>query len=111
MRGKDLLEKATAIAKRHELLASEIRVMILATLRAMGGEASWTGLKQALETLLERPLNPNLLAFHLRRLTEAGVVGRREIGREVYYDLVEDMLSNEAQDLVRGIAERLSRDK
>lgn len=52
---------------------------------ARGGVATWSQLKEDLERLLGRYVNPNLMAFHLRRLSEAGVNGRQEMGREVRY--------------------------
>ena len=80
-----LLEKAREFAERNEVFSNEIRILLYGILVARGGEATWSQLKEDLERILGRYVNPNLMAFHLRRLGEAGVVGRQEMGREVRY--------------------------
>ncbi|MCE4612294.1 MAG: helix-turn-helix domain-containing protein [Desulfurococcales archaeon] len=69
-----ILAEADRIAGEHELLSHRVRVLILAAVSALG-EASWTDIKTVLEKLLG-PVNPNTLAFHIRKLVGEGVLER-----------------------------------
>ena len=72
------------VADKYGALASEFRVLVLAVLLVLG-EASWSVLKRKLEKIAETEVNPNLLAFHLRRLVRAGFVERVELDHETIY--------------------------
>lgn len=82
--GGRILDLCREVAREHEALSNEYRVLILALLLDMG-RASWTELKRRMERILGYQLNPNFLAFHIRRLVTAGLVRREEAGREVVY--------------------------
>lgn len=56
-------------------LAHPIRIMIAVKLAE--GPASWSELKQYLEQRLGGKLNPNVMAFHMKRLVEYGAVEKR----------------------------------
>ncbi|OYT54369.1 MAG: hypothetical protein B6U76_07485 [Desulfurococcales archaeon ex4484_217_2] len=79
-----LIEKCKELAKKNEALANEFRVLILVVLDKLG-ESSWSKLKNELENILRTPINPNLLAFHLRKLVNMGFVKRIETESETLY--------------------------
>jgi len=79
-----LVELCREVAKRHEILANEFRVLILAILVKLG-ESNWSKLKNELENVVKTSINPNLLAFHLRKLVNTGFVKRIETKKEVLY--------------------------
>ena len=92
-----LEEEAARIAAAHDGLANPARVLILAALMALGGEASWSDLKKALE-LVYGEVNPNFLAFHLRRLISSGIVGKAAL-EEPRYVLEDEGLAKEVKPL------------
>jgi len=91
----DLVKKITS---RHEVMTNEVRVLILALLDVFG-EMSWSSLKEQLEKVLGVPVNPNLLAFHLRRLLGGNYIVRRKIGREVFYEINPDYRRSISEEL------------
>jgi len=74
------------VADKYKALANEFRVLILAVLLVLG-ETKWSFLKRKLEKIVETKINPNLLAFHLRKLVKAGYVERITLGNEIIYRL------------------------
>jgi len=101
-----LEEEAVRIAATHEGLANPARVLILAALMALGGEASWSDLKKALE-LVYGKVNPNFLAFHLRRLISSGIIDKAAL-EEPRYVLKDENLVKELKllaDTFRGLLE------
>ncbi|MEB3780117.1 MAG: hypothetical protein GSR85_07800 [Desulfurococcales archaeon] len=83
-----ILDKADKIVEKHEPLSHRIRVLILAAVSALG-EASWTELKTLLETLLG-PVNPNTLAFHIRKLLGEGLLERAGSPESPVYKLAKE---------------------
>jgi repressor of nif and glnA expression len=71
-----VLDIAREISRRHEALSSEVRVLILAIIVLSKG-AKWIEIRDMLEKILGRRINPNLLAFHLRKLLESGLVEKK----------------------------------
>lgn len=94
-----ILSKARSIVLKHEILSSEVRVLIL-TIIDFKGEISWNELKRSLEKTLGYTVNPNMLAFHLRRIINAKLVERIKVGREVKYrSRIEDEIRKEIEPL------------
>lgn len=85
---RGILAKADKIAGRHEPLSHRLRILILAATAALG-EASWTDLKALLEALLG-PVNPNTLAFHIRKLVDAGLLQRAGSPESPVYKLARE---------------------
>ncbi|BAA80200.2 hypothetical protein APE_1211.1 [Aeropyrum pernix K1] len=83
-----IVRRADEIAGKHGLLSHRLRILILAATAAYG-EASWTSLKTILESLLG-PVNPNTLAFHTRKLMEAGLLRRAGSLESPVYMLAEE---------------------
>ena len=83
-------------ARLFHALSDETRLAILAMLR--DGERCVCDLQADLEAAQSR------LSFHLRVLTEAGLVTDRKEGRWSYYAPVAEAL-DEAHDLVRALAD------
>lgn len=83
-----ILARADEVAKRHELLGHRLRTLILASVTALG-EASWTDLKALLEAILG-PVNPNTLAFHVKKLIDAGLLDRAGSPRSPIYRLARE---------------------
>ena len=71
---RDLLTLAGKISSKHEILANKLRVVILAIIVALGN-AKWSDIKILLEKTVG-PVNPNTLAFHIKKLIEAGWIER-----------------------------------
>lgn len=71
------------LAAKHKLFGNVIRLAIVLALRVLDG-ANWSQLKRACERLLGVELNPNALAFHLKRLIAAGVVLKYELPEPEY---------------------------
>ena len=61
------------ISDRHETLANPMRILILSVIVA-NGSASWTEISNQLEKVLGRDVNPNSVSFHLKRLTDSGLI-------------------------------------
>jgi len=80
----ELFEELKRLSERHVALSSETRLLILTLLSALD-EATWSRLKASMERALGRGVNPNVLAFHLRKLLEAGLAERIEREGEVVY--------------------------
>ena len=102
-----VLEIAREVSKNSEILANEVRVLILALL-LKNKSMTWSDLKKSLKTLLGTPdLNPNLLAFHLRKLVKSGFVLRKELDENITYEVQEDKIPNEIRELLKPILETL----
>jgi len=96
---EELLREAEEMAKSHEVLANPIRVLVLAALIALGGEGAWSDIKRALERVYGS-INPNTLAFHLRKLIENGLVDKVILEEPRY-------VVKRAPNNLQGLAERL----
>ena len=72
----NIINLAKEISSRHEALSNEIRVLILSIVIAYN-EVKWTKIRDILEDILGKRLNPNIIAFHIRRLIEAGYIEKR----------------------------------
>lgn len=94
-----VLSHAESIARKHEPLAHSLRVLILVLL-VVYGRQSWTSLMSELNKLVGA-LNPNTLAFHLKKLIESGYVVKSGSVEEPYYEV------SKAEELLRleGIGE------
>lgn len=77
---ESLIEK---IAKKHESLANPIRIHILSIVSALG-EASWSKIKAMLESRYGQ-VNPNTLAFHIKKLIESDLISRSGSPESVTY--------------------------
>ncbi len=72
MRIESLVEEVKKIAEKHETLANPIRVQILSIIAALE-EASWSEIKAILQNIYGE-INPNTLAFHLKKLIDHGLI-------------------------------------
>lgn len=72
----NIMKLAKEISYEHEVLSNEIRVLILSIIIAYK-EVKWTKIRNILEDILGKRLNPNIIAFHIRRLIEAGYIEKR----------------------------------
>ena len=89
-------EAASTLSQLGVAIGNEIRAAIL--LRLSCGPAKWSEIRGFLSGLYGFPVNPNALAFHLRRLVESGLV-ERSVGGESVYELTE-----EGRELVKQLA-------
>ena len=92
---------AEELASLGDALGHEVRSVIL--LRLICGPARWSGLRSFLSKLYGYNINPNVLAFHLRRLVERGIVERRDIGGEPIYVLSDKGIVEPLMSLLRSI--------
>ena len=97
----EILEIARDISRRHEALSNEIRVLILAVIMS-SKEAKWIDIRDMLEKILNRRVNPNLLAFHLRRLMENGLVEKK---LDTYNVNIASDMKRELENLILKIRE------
>ena len=104
-----LFKEIERLSEKHEALSSETRLLILTLLSALN-EATWSQLKTSMEKALGRRVNPNVLAFHLRKLLEAGLAKRVERDGEVVYRFRgSDELRRELSE-ARSLAEEFVRE-
>ncbi|MFZ8794208.1 MAG: hypothetical protein ACO2O2_10050, partial [Acidilobaceae archaeon] len=61
------------IADKYNVLGNRLRTLILVILLARG-RRSWNELKKEIEDLIGSPINPNTLAFHLKKLIQSELV-------------------------------------
>ncbi len=78
-----LLKLARELAERYQAFGNPVRILILLILYKKG-ESSWNTIMEEIEKYLGRT-NPNTLAFHLKKLIEAGIVYKKMTGDEVKY--------------------------
>lgn len=103
----DVLETARKLAMLFEALSNEIRVIILALLMK-NKSMTWRDMGKALQTVLgARELNPNLLAFHLRKLVKSNLVLRRELGENIVYEIREENIPIGVIEAVKPVLEKL----
>jgi len=98
----EVLNMARDISRRYEALSSEIRVLILAIITLSNG-AKWTEIRDGLEKILGKRINPNILAFHLRKLLESGLVEKK---LDVYDANITPDIEKEMESLImiiRGV--------
>ena len=70
----DIMAVANEVSSTNEVLANPLRVVILGIINSRN-VISWTDLKTDLEKILG-PINPNTLAFHLKKLIAKGYIVR-----------------------------------
>ncbi len=97
----EIFDVAKNISRRHEALSSEIRVLILAIIASDDG-TKWSEIRDTLENIMGRRINPNILAFHLRRLLDSGLVKKE--GDMYTVNLPHD-LKRELKALIQRIEE------
>ncbi len=85
------------IAKRHEALSNPIRIHILSIVIALG-EASWSEIRSRLESIYGK-INPNTLAFHIKRLMDQGLILRSGLPESPTY------MANTPKEIERELEE------
>lgn len=85
---EELLVKAS---KRCEIFSNPLRTFLVSFI-AVKGEATWTELKNAIESR-SGPINPNTLSFHLGALTTAGYIQKIDIKGLPKYKVVREKQS------------------
>jgi len=63
------------VAMKHELLSSPYRVAILSIVKSLD-EAKWSQIKKIIEEIYGS-INPNTLAFHIKKLINSGLLLRK----------------------------------
>ena len=94
-----ILDMARNISKSYEALSNEIRVLILAIVISFN-KARWIEIRNTLEKILDKRINPNLLAFHLRKLIEYGLI---EKNLDIYSANITPSIENGLKNLVAEI--------
>ncbi len=89
----EIINLAKSLALKHDALAHELRVLIL-TIIAAQGRVSWADLKSALERIVGS-INPNTLAFHIKKLISRGYVEREGGPESVIYKVNMDRVTQE----------------
>lgn len=90
------LKAATRVAEDLKALSDPSRVAIVRILAAAGGEVCVCDLEEHLQ------LSQPTVSHHLRVLTEAGVLERRQRGRWAFFSLRQDRLT-ELADQVQSL--------
>ncbi len=88
------------ITKKYETLANPIRIHILSIISALE-EASWSEIKAIFEKL-HGQINPNTLAFHIKKLVDCGFVSK--IGSPespVYIAKIPEELRRELEEIIK----------
>jgi DNA-binding HxlR family transcriptional regulator len=104
---KALLNEIARIADKYEVLDNRLRILILVVLLARG-RRSWSELKKEIEDLIESPINPNTLSFHLKKLIQSELVTRIGSIENLEYEIAPGKESEipeeirEVAKLVRG---------
>jgi ArsR family transcriptional regulator len=93
-------EAVEAIAERFRILGEPIRIRILQSLE--GGERNVSELVEAVGSS-----QPNV-SKHLRILQESGLVGRRQEGNSVYYDIADRTVFDLCDVVCSSVGERLA---
>jgi len=103
-----IISLAETLASEFDILAHELRVLILAIIAAHG-RITWTDLKSVLESIVG-PVNPNTLAFHVRKLINSKYV-EREGGPEsvIYKARIPDDVKRKIEPLVKEIKSYLEK--
>lgn len=93
---------AKLLASEFDSLAHELRILILAIIAAYG-RATWADLKSVLESLVG-PVNPNTLAFHIKKLINSKYV-EREGGPEsvIYRVRIPEDIGKRIEPLIKEI--------
>ena len=99
----EILEEVRRFALRHEVFSNEIRIIIYSVIVYLGYDASWTEIKEGVEKVLKKSINPNLLAFHLRRMVDAGIIDRIERGREIRYVLKDKSFEKNSEQVIKKL--------
>ena len=90
----EIIELAKKISGRYDALSNEIRVLIIAIIKAYS-KAKWIQIRDILEEIIGKRVNPNIIAFHLRRLMESGYIEKEEdfymINQQIF-DIEDDKL-------------------
>jgi predicted nucleotidyltransferase len=90
---------ARDISRRYEALSSEIRVLILAIITSSNG-AKWTEIREILEKILGKRINPNIISFHIRKLIDASLVKK---DNDVYRAKISGETDGELNKLIEEI--------
>jgi len=100
-----LVREAEEIARGHEneTLRDPVRVLILAILMALGGEASWSDIKRSLRTIYGS-INPNTMAFHLRWLRDRGMLSVADLEDPVFR-----LLAPPSEERVNALSRKIRR--
>jgi DNA-binding transcriptional ArsR family regulator len=94
-------EAVTLVAARFRTMGEPIRIQILQALRS--GERNVTGLV----TAVPGSTQPNI-SKHLRILQDAGLVGRRQDGNNVYYSISDPTVFDLCDAVCGSISTRLT---
>ncbi len=96
----NVMEEIGEIAKKHEALANSIRVEILSIVIAFR-EISWSKIKAILESRYGK-INPNTLAFHIKKLIDCGLIRKGGTMESPIYTVanVPEELKNELKEVV-----------
>lgn len=65
----EIMDIVNNISKRCEMFSNPLRIVILSTLLA-DGPSNWSKVKEQIEKLVNVPINPNTLSFHLNKLID-----------------------------------------
>ena len=98
--GAHVREITEEIERVGEALSNPVRACIVA--RLMCGLAKFGDIRVFLCRVYSRFVNPNVVAFHLRRLIENGIVERRFAGPNYIYSLSDTRAARAAQLLLRS---------
>jgi len=97
------------ITKKHEALANPVRIHILSIVTALE-ECSWGEVKAILEGICGK-INPNTLAFHIRKLMDCGLIVKGGSSESpIYTANISEELRREIEEIVRFYKE-FKRDK
>jgi len=104
----EILMLSQSIAKEHAPLAHQLRVTILAIVLALG-RASWSDIKYVIERIYGS-VNPNTLAFHIRKLIDAGYLKKSgSMETPIYEPNVPEDVAKKLEPLVAKVKELIRR--
>ncbi len=112
---QEIMQRTHAVSRRHDVVASPFRVLVLSIV-LQRKEARWADIKRCVEAILG-DVNPNTLAFHLKRLVDVGWVRRSgspeapvytvgDIPDSIRSEIMEEVVSKINEFLRRGALER-----
>lgn len=88
------------IARRFRVLGEPMRLKLLDALRA--GEASVAGLREATGASQQN------VSKHLGVLLEAGIVGRRKDGNQVFYSIADEEIFRLCEEVCGGLQRQVA---
>lgn len=105
---KEIEALISNITSKHEILANKIRVLILSII-LMLNEAKWNDIKIILNKLVG-PINPNTIAFHLKKLIEAKwVIRGGSVEAPKYIAHAPEDVEKELKELINYIKRTIER--